>query len=154
MIGIILHYIVIEYEYERISFIVLETLKNTCFFLLFYYYCKKSTGYLPSKKHWMRLFGVLLVAGFAFEVAAVVAMFIVQEESITQNTDKICKKPIFIVMNSIAYLMIYVFLTISVVISRNVRRIIKSSNISNEPKEQFETTKAVKLLRKAIKKLW
>lgn len=122
--GVVMHYIVIDYEWERISFIVLETVKNICFFSLFYYYCKKSTGFLSNKKNWMRLFGVLLVGGFLMEIASTFIMF-VEQGLVTKTGDLLCKKPIFIIMNGIAYIMIYVFIIIAGVISKNVKKFLQ-----------------------------
>jgi len=70
------HYLIIDYAWERVSLIVLDTLKNFCFFSLFYYYCKKSTGFLPNKRNWMRLFGALLIGGFLMEITSTFIMFV------------------------------------------------------------------------------
>ena len=120
-VGVIMHYIVIEFEGERVSFIVTETLKNVCFFSVFYYYCKKSTGFLPNKRRWMRILSAILALGFIIEVMGVLYFFATLE-SLLDNTDKICYKPIFIVLGFATFIMVYMFLAISILITRNVRR--------------------------------
>jgi hypothetical protein len=125
--GVFFHYIIVDFKWERVSFLVLEMIKNICFFSLFYYYCKKSTGFLPSKRNWMKLFGALLLAGFLMEIISTYIMFVEQGLSISQG-EALCTKPIFIIMNGVAYVMIYVFLSITVVISRNVKKAVFALN--------------------------
>jgi hypothetical protein len=103
---------------------MLETVKNICFFSLFYYYCKKSTGFLPGKKQWMKLFGALLVGGFLGQITSTFIMF-VEQGLATKVDEALCAKPIFIIMNGIGYTMIYVFVIIAIVISRNVKRTVE-----------------------------
>lgn len=147
------HYLIIDYKWERISFIVLDTIKNFCFFSLFYYYCKKSTGFLPNKRNWMRLFGALLVGGFLMEMTSTFIMFI-EQGLVTKAGDALCAKPIFIIMNGIAYIMIYVFVIIASVISKNVKKFLSLNMQSDKNSALFEKSDQIQQLKKANKKLW
>jgi hypothetical protein len=79
LLDIVLHYIVIDYQWEKISFIIVETLKATCLFSLFHYYCKKvsAPGVLENRRNWMKLYKILLLLAYAIQIAGVVVTYIV-----------------------------------------------------------------------------
>ena len=125
-IGVIMHYIVIESGDESVSFIILETLKSICFFSVFYHYCKKSTGVLPNKKKWMKLFTALLFTSLFVEVTGIF-YFTIHFKELFKDAGKICLSPIFLVLRGGSYIMIFVFLGIAISISRKVKIFVKEA---------------------------
>ena len=101
----------------------------------------------------MRLFGALLLSGFLMEITSTFIMFI-EQGLITNPRDQICKKPIFIILNGIAYVMIYVFLVISKIISNNVQKFLDLNAKNQQNRAYFEKSEQVRELKKANKKLW
>jgi hypothetical protein len=99
------------------------TLQNICFFSVFYFYCKKSTGFLQNKKKWMRIFSFILIVGLCIELVETITIFIGESLFISPD-DQICTQPIFIILRSGAYLMVFVFLFIAISISKNIKKVL------------------------------
>ena len=80
-LAVVMHYLVVNYEFERISFIILESLRDICFFTVFYTFSHQATKFLPSKHRWLRALTFILVTGFIFELLMMISL-VLKSESI------------------------------------------------------------------------
>jgi hypothetical protein len=70
------------------SFILLETLKFICFFLVCQYYCKQALTFFANKKQWMSMLRFLLVIGITITVIGAIILFL--QNLIEEKPDKLC----------------------------------------------------------------
>lgn len=67
-IEVISHYLYLPEQLTVHSFILLETLKFSCFFLVCQYYAKASLAFLANKKRWLLYLRLLVLIGMAITV--------------------------------------------------------------------------------------
>jgi hypothetical protein len=56
------------------SFILLESLKFICFFLVCQYYCKQALAFLENRKQWMSMLKFLMLIGISISIIGAVVL--------------------------------------------------------------------------------
>lgn len=142
--DVIVHYLVLAERLLVISFTLLETLKFFCFFLACQYYCKAALGFLPNRHKWLLFLRILILGGFSILLLG--GVFLILNGILADKPDMLCHQPLFLVLRSGGEIVVYFFLVVGVVLTRE---------IFNQPREtEYEKTKQLRSQRRALRKLW
>jgi hypothetical protein len=119
-VDVILHYLILDNSLLLYSFVLLETLKFLCFFLACHYYCKASLGMLPSKHKWLILLRIVILVGISILFFG--GIYCIFNGILTDKPDMLCHQPIFLVIRAGGEFVIYFFLVIGIVLTREIHK--------------------------------
>lgn len=122
LFNCIIHYTVkLAYNVITGSLIFNEFVRFLCFFLVCYYFCKKSSNILPSGKKWINFLRGFLIFNIIW---LTIALIILQINGYLNDASDLCKQPVFIILRFGGELVTFVFLIIGILITDRVNKFI------------------------------
>ena len=121
ILDVIFHYLILVEQWLVASFILLESLKFICFFLVCQYYCKQALAFLENRKQWMSMLKFLMLIGISISIIG--AVVLITDGLMTDVPSLLCQRPLFLILRAGGQIIVFFFLSVGIMLTMKLRNL-------------------------------